>query len=107
MSIDELAAIGLADIAAMARSGLAVDGVTIDADTAAVLAEWDRLRRRHKARTGQAEAAGRGVHIGRPATVDDATRARAKELRGGGMSFKRIADELGIPRTTVARIVKS
>ncbi len=42
---------------------------------------------------------------GRPTVLSDAMLARIAELRGDGLGYGRIADALGIGRTTVRRVL--
>ena len=47
-----------------------------------------------------------GVVLGAPRTYDDSVTERIKELRASGLSMQKIADELGVSKTTVARLLK-
>ena len=51
---------------------------------------------------GLARAKRQGKTLGRPKLVVD--RDKIRKMRAGGMSFGKIADEMGLPKTTVARI---
>jgi DNA invertase Pin-like site-specific DNA recombinase len=44
------------------------------------------------------------MKLGRP-PIPDETRARVRELRKQGLGYKRIANELGLGRTTVRRLL--
>lgn len=46
------------------------------------------------------------IKLGAPRTYDDSVTERIKELRASGMSMQKIADELGVSKTTVARLLK-
>lgn len=73
----------------------------------AAVAEFERELIRERVIAGIAKAKANGTRsgnrIGRPFLVCD--RARARELRAAGRSYSQISEELGIPRTTVVRIV--
>lgn len=68
---------------------------------AAVFAEFERECMRERTRAGLAEARRRGTRLGRPRVTFDVARATA--LRATGMSFARIAVELGVGEGTVRR----
>jgi DNA invertase Pin-like site-specific DNA recombinase len=63
--------------------------------------ERDRISERVKAGVERARKAGK--QIGRPCRIVD--RYKVRELRSQGMSFKRIADQLGISTMTAYRIL--
>jgi DNA invertase Pin-like site-specific DNA recombinase len=46
------------------------------------------------------------VQLGAPRQYDDGVVAKIKELRDSGMSMQKIADEVGVSKTTVARLLK-
>lgn len=67
----------------------------------ALLAELERNIIVERTKAGVAEARRQGKHCGRPPKVYQ--RDRARELRDGGMSWRAIARELGIPQSTVRK----
>jgi DNA invertase Pin-like site-specific DNA recombinase len=67
----------------------------------ALLAELERNIIVERVRAGVAEAQRQGKHCGRPAKIF--RRDRAKELRAQGMSWRKIAAELGVDFSTVRR----
>ena len=69
----------------------------------ALLAELERNIIVERVNAGLAEAKRQGKHCGRPAKVF--RRDRAKELRKQGMSWRKIAAELGVDFATVRRAV--
>lgn len=48
------------------------------------------------------------MKLGRPVKIDDvALRARADELFGQGLSWRKVANELGVALSTLQRLMKS
>ena len=69
----------------------------------ATIAQQERVRLSERVVAGLERARKQGRVGGRPRVVTD--RARIGELRAAGKSFGQIAAEMGLPKTTVARIV--
>jgi len=70
----------------------------------AAVAEFERELIRERVTSGVANAKRQGKQLGRPRRVLD--RARALELRKHGMSFPKIAQELGVGLGTVVRAIQ-
>ena len=70
----------------------------------AAVAEFERELIRERVASGLANARRQGKRLGRPRRVFD--RSRAQELRQQGMSFPRIARELGVGYGTVVRTLR-
>lgn len=68
----------------------------------ATIAKQERVRISERTLAGLARAKRQGKTLGRPKLVVD--RDKIRKMRAGGMSFGKIADEMGLPKTTVARI---
>ena len=68
-----------------------------------ILPEPDEECMIERTRAGLAAAASNNRHGGRPRKVDDAAAARAKELKGKGISASDIGRMLGVSRATVYR----
>lgn len=68
-----------------------------------VFAEFERNLIVERVTAGVAEAQAQGKHCGRPAKVFP--RAKAKELRASGLSWRQIARRLDVPLSTVRRAV--
>jgi DNA invertase Pin-like site-specific DNA recombinase len=69
-----------------------------------VFAEFERNLIVERVRAGVAEAKRRGVHCGRKPRIF--RRDEAMRLRGLGMSFRKIAAEMGLPTQTVVDGIK-
>jgi len=69
----------------------------------AAFAQLERDTMIERTRAGLAAAAANNRHGGRPRKVDDAAAARAKELKGKGVSASDIGKMLGVSRATVYR----
>lgn len=69
----------------------------------AAFAQLERDTMIERTRAGLAAAAANNRHGGRPRKVDDAAAARAKELKGKGISASDIGKMLGVSRATVYR----
>jgi DNA invertase Pin-like site-specific DNA recombinase len=69
----------------------------------AAFAQLERDTMIERTRAGLAAAASNNRHGGRPRKVDDAAAARAKELKGKGISASDIGRMLGVSRATVYR----
>jgi DNA invertase Pin-like site-specific DNA recombinase len=69
-------------------------------DNLAVLAKVESNIITRNVRTGVAGAQSKGVHCGRPRR--QFARAEARKLRAEGLTIRAIADQLGIPASTVA-----
>jgi hypothetical protein len=63
--------------------------------------------RSERARAGLAQARARGQRLGRPRKLVPTVIARAQDLRASGFSFGKIADALGIGRTTAYRACRA
>jgi putative DNA-invertase from lambdoid prophage Rac len=100
------------NVQALDRSGVRFVSVTQGIDTdeknpcgrlllhlLASLAEFERETILERVRAGIANAKAEGKHCGRPARVFD--RAKAMELRNGGLSWRVIAKKLHVPVMTV------
>ena len=67
--------------------------------------ERELISERTKAKLSQMRA--EGIRLGRPRKVDDETlRARATELFGQGLSWRRVANETNIALSTLQRLMK-
>ena len=71
----------------------------------AAVAEFERELIRERVAPGVANAKRQGKRLGRPRRVLD--RARALELRKQGLSFPRIAQELGVGYGTIVRALRA
>ncbi len=74
----------------------------------AAISQFERelISERTKAKLAQLKA--EGVKLGRPMKIDDvALRARADELFGQGLSWRKVASELGVALSTLQRLMKS
>lgn len=74
----------------------------------AAISQFERelISERTKAKLAQLKA--EGVKLGRPMKIDDvALRARADELFGQGLSWRKVANELGVALSTLQRLMKS
>ena len=69
----------------------------------AAFAQLERDTMVERTRAGLAAAAANHHHDGRPRKVDDAAAARAKELKGKGISARDMGKMLGVSRVTVYR----
>ena len=70
------------------------------------IAEFERDLIRERVVAGQAAARRRGMKLGRPEATDKGQRARIARLRASGRSLREIGALLGLPKSTVARVVK-
>lgn len=70
-----------------------------------LLAEFERDMIVERTRAGVAEAKRQGKHCGRPRRVF--RRDQAIELRGEGMSWRAIAQQLGVDQATIRRAVNA
>lgn len=71
------------------------------------VAEMERELIRERTRTGLDAARRQGRVGGRPPKLDDAGRARAREMRDQGMTLNEVAGALGVSRATVIRVLQS
>ena len=71
----------------------------------AAVAEFERELIRERVASGVANAKRQGKRLGRPRRVFD--RGRALELRKQGLSFPKIAQELGVGLGTVVRSIRA
>jgi DNA invertase Pin-like site-specific DNA recombinase len=71
----------------------------------ATIAKQERVRLSERTLAGLATARRKGVRLGRPRVVCD--RGKIRRMRDEGASFGEIADEMGLPKTTVARLAAS
>lgn len=74
----------------------------------AAISQFERelISERTKAKLAQLKA--EGVKLGRPVKIDDVTlRARADELFAQGLSWRKVASELGVALSTLQRLMKS
>ena len=69
----------------------------------AAFAQLERDTMIERTRAGLAAAAANNRHGGRPRKIDDAAAARARELKGKGISASDIGRMLGVSRATVYR----
>ncbi|MEO3935090.1 recombinase family protein [Micrococcaceae bacterium Sec7.4] len=69
----------------------------------AAFAQLERDTMIERTRAGLAAAAANNRHGGRPRKIDDVAAARAKELKGKGISASDIGKMLGVSRATVYR----
>ena len=69
----------------------------------AAFAQLERDTMIERTQAGLPAAAANNRHAGRPRKVDDAAAARAKELKGKGISASDIGKMLGVSRATVYR----
>jgi DNA invertase Pin-like site-specific DNA recombinase len=69
------------------------------------IAEFERETIVERVRAGISRARSQGVKIGRPRVAVDIK--KALELRREGLGFKQVAKALGLPRTTVYRVLAS
>ncbi len=71
----------------------------------AAIAEFERELIRERVRAGMAAAKARGKHVGRR-RIPMAKQNRARHLREQGLSFRKIASELGVSPGTAANYAK-
>jgi DNA invertase Pin-like site-specific DNA recombinase len=69
------------------------------------IAEFERELISQRVRAGLARTRSQGTKLGRPRTGFDV--AKALRLRGTGLGYKQVARELGVPRTTLFRVLKA
>lgn len=69
------------------------------------IAEFERETIVERVRAGLQRAKTNGVRLGRPRVGFDVK--KALELRQGGLGYKQIAKEMGIPRTTIFRTLQA
>lgn len=67
------------------------------------VAEQERAQIVERTKAGMNRARARGVHCGRPPRFDAELLKRAKELQDKGLSLRKLAVRLKIPRATIAR----
>ena len=70
-----------------------------------VFAEFERAIITERIQAGLARARAQGKRLSRPLTPEQ-VQARLKELRAKGMSLRRIAEEVGVSKTTVANYAR-
>jgi len=68
-------------------------------------AEFEREVIRERVLAGLSRAKAKGKRLGRP-PVDPDTVSRVRRMRGSGMTVRGIAKELGMPNSTVFKLVK-
>lgn len=73
---------------------------------AAVFAEFERENIRERVRSGIAKRKAQGLPVGRARTWTDEQAARAHQLRAQGVSWRKLAREVGLPVTTVRAAVR-
>lgn len=83
------------------RTGKLVMGIL------ALIAEFETDIRRERQMEGIARAKAEGRTGGRPALVTDQIRDRVKELRGQGISIRKVAEEIGFSKATVQKIIQA
>lgn len=73
------------------------------------VAQYERQVIRERTRLGLAGARGRGVVFGRPrrAALGPAEESRAREMRRTGASMSDVARALGVPRTSLGRLLRA
>ncbi len=74
----------------------------------AAISQFERelISERTKAKLAQLKA--EGVKLGRPVKIDDAAlKVRAEVLFGQGLSWRKVASELGVALSTLQRLMKS
>ena len=71
-----------------------------------VFAEFERAIITERIQAGLARARAQGKRLSRPLTPEQ-VQARIKELRAKGMSLRRIAEEVGVSKSTVANYARS
>lgn len=69
------------------------------------VAEFERSLIVERVKAGLSRAKAQGVKVGRPRVAVDIK--RALELRKQGLGYKQIAKSLGVPRTTVYRVLSA
>ena len=72
----------------------------------ALSAEIERSLIQQRTKQSLARLKAEGKRLGRAPIYDDEVIGQIKELRASGMSMQKIADELGVSKTTVARLLK-
>jgi len=74
----------------------------------AAISQFERELISERTRAKLAQLKAEGVKLGRPVKIDDvALRARADELFGQGLSWRKVASELGVALSTLQRLMKS
>jgi len=70
------------------------------------LAEYERALIGERTRSGLANAKSKGIRLGRPVAMTDDQIEMAKKLKSaGGHSMQAIADQLGVSRSTLYRVL--
>jgi DNA invertase Pin-like site-specific DNA recombinase len=89
--------------------GFSLDGPAADVVLAVMAwaAKAERLATAERIAAARERIEAEGGRWGRPSKVDDATRARAAELRAEGKTVREIARTLHVPRSTIARAIGS
>ena len=73
----------------------------------AAVAELERCLIVERVRAGQQAAKARGKHIGRANTFTAEQASRIALLRSGGASLRMIATQVGLPKSTVHRVISA
>ena len=73
--------------------------------TLGAIAEFERDLTRERIHAGLALARKRGKRFGRPPVTDARQRRRIERLRASGRSIRAIAEQVGVGRGTVERVL--
>lgn len=103
-SLHELAGLGVAFVSLMEGFDLSTPAGRALAGLLGVFAEFERELRRERVALGLARARREGKHLGRPRGVSLATERDVREL-AKTKSAAAVSRELGLPRSTVRRIL--
>lgn len=71
------------------------------------IAEFERDLIRERTEAGRSLAKKRGVQFGRPRLLTDRQRARVGRLRAAGHSIRAIAEQLGVSKSLVAKVLST
>ena len=104
-TLGELVAAGVGFVSITEALDLTTPSGRALAGMLAVFAEFERDILRDRVRAGIAQARAAGKHLGRPATVRNQHQAEVRRLAKAGTSKRQIAQQLGISRSSVRRLL--
>ena len=106
-TLGELVAAGVGFVSITEALDLTTPSGRALAGMLAVFAEFERDILRDRVRAGIAQARAAGKHLGRPPVVRSKHQAEVQRLAQNGTSKRRIAQQLGISRSSVRRLLEA